>query len=227
MLSGQVSVKAKFNGQLSVYQVLMFLIGGLVTQQQKMERPARADAQQNRERILSVALQELTVSADVPLTTIAKKAGVGQATFYRHFPSREVLVMEVYHYEMLQVTQYAEHLLQTLTPDRALREWMNRLAEYAMTKAGLAKAIREVSLARDCSENAGYAPVIAAAQLLLDANVKAGTIHAGVTTDDFFLAIAGIWQLDFNDEWQPRLAWLIDIVMAGLRAGAPQRAVSP
>ncbi|WP_034919386.1 MULTISPECIES: TetR/AcrR family transcriptional regulator [Erwinia] len=198
-----------------------------MTQQQKMERPARADAQQNRERILSVALQELTVSADVPLTTIAKKAGVGQATFYRHFPSREVLVMEVYHYEMLQVTQYAEHLLQTLTPDRALREWMNRLAEYAMTKAGLAKAIREVSLARDCSENAGYAPVIAAAQLLLDANVKAGTIHAGVTTDDFFLAIAGIWQLDFNDEWQPRLAWLIDIVMAGLRAGAPQRAVSP
>ncbi|MNF03943.1 hypothetical protein D3C80_2033560 [compost metagenome] len=68
--------------------------------------------------------------------------------------------------------------------------------------------------------------MIAAAQLLLDANKEAGTLHIGVTTDDFFLAIAGIWQLDFNDEWQPQLTWLIDIVMAGLRAGAPRRAVS-
>ncbi|WP_275897889.1 TetR/AcrR family transcriptional regulator [Erwinia persicina] len=109
---------------------------------EKMERPARADAQQNRERILTVALQELTVSADVPLSTIAKRAGVGQATFYRHFPSREVLVMEVYRYEMLQVTQYAEFLLKTRTPEQALREWIIRLAEYAMTKAGLADAIR-------------------------------------------------------------------------------------
>lgn len=197
-----------------------------MTQQQKMERPARADAQQNRERILSVALQELTLSADVPINAIAKKAGVGQATFYRHFPSREILVMEVYRHEMLQVTKFAEHLLQTLPPDQALRGWINRLAEYAITKAGLANAIREVSLTRDCQEKAGYAPVIAAAQLLLDANKEAGTIHAGVTTDDFFLAIAGIWQLDFNDEWQPQLTWLIDIVMAGLRAGAPQRTVS-
>ncbi|EKF63614.1 transcriptional regulatory protein [Serratia plymuthica A30] len=134
--------------------------------------------------------------------------------------------MEVYRYEMLQVTKFAEHLLQTLPPDQALREWINRLAEYAITKAGLANAIREVSLTRDCQEKAGYAPVIAAAQLLLDANKEAGTLHTGVTTDDFFLAIAGIWQLDFNDEWQPQLTWLIDIVMAGLRAGAPRRTVS-
>lgn len=198
-----------------------------MAQKEKMERPARADAQQNRERILTVALQELTISANVPLSTIAKRAGVGQATFYRHFPSREFLVMEVYRYEMLQVTQYAEHLLQTRKPDQALREWIIRLAEYAMTKAGLANAIRGVSLAGDgdCPGKTGYAPVINAAQLLLDANKKAGSIHAGVTTDDFFLAIAGVWQLDFNDDWRPRLTWLIDLVMAGLRAGAPQRTV--
>lgn len=111
-------------------------------------------------------------------------------------------------------------------PDQALREWINRLADYAITKAGLANAIRAVSLTRDCQEKAGYAPVIVAAQLLLDANKEAGTLHTGVTTDDFFLAIAGIWQLDFNDEWQPRLTWLKDMVMAGLRAGAPLRTVS-
>jgi AcrR family transcriptional regulator len=197
-----------------------------VAQPPKTDRPARADALQNRERILAVALAELTVSADVPLSAIAKKAGVGQGTFYRHFPTREALVMEAYRYEMLQVAKVAEHLLQTCPPDQALREWMNRLAEYAMTKAGLANAIREVSTTRDCSGGGSYAPVIAAAQLLLDANEKAGTIRAGVTTDDFFLATAGIWRIDFNDEWRPRLTWLIDFVMAGLRAGAPLRPVS-
>lgn len=192
-----------------------------MAQPQKSDRPARADALQNRERILAVALAELTVSADVPLSAIARKAGVGQGTFYRHFPTRETLVMEVYRYEMLQVAKFAEHLLQTLPPAQALREWMNRLAEYSMTKAGLANAMREVSFMRDCAGSAGYAPIVAAAQLLLEANEKAGTIRAGVTTDDFFLATAGIWQIDFKEEWQPRLAWLIDFVMAGLRAGAP------
>jgi AcrR family transcriptional regulator len=184
-----------------------------------VDSPKRADALQNRERILTVALDELIRSADVPLSAIAKKAGVGQGTFYRHFPTREALVMEVYRFEMLQVAEFAEHLLETRTPDQALREWMNRLAEYSMTKAGLANAIREVSFMRDCQAKTGYAPVVAAAQLLLDANQKAGTIHASVTTDDFFLATAGIWQIDFDKEWQPRLAWLIDFVMAGLGAG--------
>lgn len=196
-----------------------------MTKKNNVERPARADAQKNRERILSVALEELTISADVALTTIAKKAGVGQATFYRHFPSREILVMEVYRYEMLQVTKYAEQLLHSRTPDQALREWIVRLAEYAMTKAGLADAMRIVSLSTSCPEKAGYAPVINAAQMLLDANEKAGTIHPGVTTDDFFLAIAGIWQLDFNGEWRQRLEWLINIVMAGLHSEASLHAV--
>ena len=188
-----------------------------------MDSPKRSDALKNRERILTVALAELIRSAEVPLSAIAKKAGVGQGTFYRHFPTREALVMEVYRHEMLQVTEFAEHLLETRPPDQALREWMNRLAEYAMTKAGLANAVREMSFMRDYQGKSGYAPVIAAAQLLLDANEKAGTIRAGITTDDFFLATAGIWQIDFNDEWQPRLTWLIDFVMEGLCAGAPVR----
>ncbi|MGO4319742.1 SbtR family transcriptional regulator, partial [Agrobacterium sp. MCAB5] len=136
------------------------------------------------------------------------------------------LVMEVYRYEMLQVEKYAEHLLQSRPPDLALREWMARLAEYAMTKAGLADAIREMSSLGDCAGKESYAPVVAAAQSLLDANEKAGTIRPGITADDFFLAIAGIWQINFNDEWKPRLGWLMDFVMEGLRAGAPARRAS-
>lgn len=191
-----------------------------------VEKPKRSDAVQNRERLLSVALAELVRSADVPLSAIAKKAGVGQGTFYRHFPTREALVIEVYRYEMLQVTGLAEQLLKTLPPEQALREWMNRLAEYAITKAGLADALRTVANAKECAGNAGYAPVIAAAQLLLDANEKAGTIRPGITTDKFFLAIAGIWQIDATENWQPRLTWLMETVMEGLCAGAPGRPAS-
>jgi AcrR family transcriptional regulator len=188
-----------------------------------VDSPKRADAVQNRERILAVALAELIRSAEVPLSAIAKKAGVGQGTFYRHFPTREALVMEVYRHEMSQVVEFAEHLLETRAPDQALREWMNRLAEYAITKAGLADAIRQAAGSKECAGTGGYASVIAAAQMLLDANEKAGTIRAGITADDFFLAIAGIWQIDASEDWRPRLTWLMDLVMQGLRAGAPVR----
>src|SRR3954462_4887246 len=105
---------------------------------QPLDIPSRSDALENRGRILKVAVEELTRAADVPLSAIARKAGVGQATFYRNFPNREALVMEVYRHEMAQVAELATQLLQTRPPDQALREWMDRLAEYAMTKAGLA-----------------------------------------------------------------------------------------
>lgn len=187
---------------------------------QKLDPQLRSDALQNRERILQVAIAELTRSADVPLSAIAKKAGVGQATFYRNFPSRDALVLEVYRYEMAQVADLANHLLQTCPPQQALREWMDRLAQYAMTKAGLADAMRQAASAPECPGESGYAPVAAAAQRLLQANEEAGTIRSGVTTDDFFLAIAGIWQIDSKGDWQPRLRRLMDIVMDGLRAGA-------
>lgn len=191
---------------------------------QKMDPQLRSDALQNRERILQVAIAELTRSVGVPLSAIAKKAGVGQATFYRNFPNRDALVWEVYRYEMAQVADLAEQLLQTSQPQQALREWMDRLAQYAMTKAGLADALRQASSTPECSGESRYAPVIGAAQRLLQANEKAGTIRPGVTTDDFFLAIAGIWQIDSKGDWQPRLTRLMDLVMDGLRAGAPARA---
>ncbi|GAA3046782.1 TetR/AcrR family transcriptional regulator [Streptomyces glomeratus] len=191
--------------------------------QQKKDTPQRSDAQRNRERILDVALAELTHSAEVPLSVIAKKAGVGQGTFYRNFPSREALVLELYRYEMQQVADSAARLLESREPDRALREWMDRLAEFAMAKAGLADAIRQATSAPGGLAKPGHAPVTAAAELLLRANEEAGTIRPGVTADDFLLAIAGLWQIDPSGDWQPRVTRLLDLVMDGLRAGAPGR----
>jgi len=184
---------------------------------QKKDAPLRSDAQRNRERILEVALAELTLCADAPLSAIARKAGVGQGTFYRNFPNRESLVLEIYRYEMQQVADAAGQLLATREPDRALREWMDRLARFAMTKAGLADAIRQAVRVSGDGARPGHTPVMDAAELLLRANEEAGTIRPGVSADDFLLAIAGLWQIDPTSEWQPRAARLLDLVMAGLR----------
>ncbi|WP_369394259.1 TetR/AcrR family transcriptional regulator [Streptomyces sp. CG1] len=188
---------------------------------QQKDSPRRSDAQRNRERILEVALAELSRCADTPLSVIAKKAGVGQGTFYRNFPNRESLVLEIYRHEMQQVADSATHLLQTRAPDEALRAWMDRLAEFAMAKAGLAGAIRQVTGAPGGPAKPPHTPVTAAAELLLRANDDAGTIRPGVTAEDFMLAIAGLWQLDPHDDWRSRATRLLDLVMAGLRTGAP------
>ncbi|MEU5952364.1 TetR/AcrR family transcriptional regulator [Streptomyces sp. NPDC047525] len=189
---------------------------------QKKDPQLRSDAQRNRERILEVALDELTRSADAPLSAIAKKACVGQGTFYRNFPNREALVLEVYRYEVQQVADTACQLLQTRPPDQALREWMDRLAQYAMAKAGLADAMRKATSKQGTLAGVGHGPVSSAVALLLKANEEAGTIRPGLTPDDFLLAIAGLWQLDPHGDWQSRAGRLLDLVMDGLRAGAPR-----
>ncbi|MER5551193.1 TetR/AcrR family transcriptional regulator [Streptomyces sp. NPDC002793] len=187
---------------------------------QKKDAPLRSDAQRNRERILEVALTELTLCADAPLSVIAKKAGVGQGTLYRNFPSREALVLEIYRHEMRQVADAATELLRTHEPDHALREWMDHLARFAMTKAGLAVAIRQATSAPGSPAKPDPTPITSAAELLLRTAEEAGTIRPGVTADDFVLAIAGLWQLDPHGDWQPRATRLLDLVMGGLRAGA-------
>jgi hypothetical protein len=120
-----------------------------------------------------------------------------------------------------QVAGTAAQLLETRAPDRALREWMDRLAQFAMTKVGLAEALRATTLAHGTLTRLGYGAMSSAAALLLTANDQAGTIRPGVTPEDFFLVIAGLWQIDAGGDWQPRATRLLDFVMDGLRVGAP------
>jgi AcrR family transcriptional regulator len=182
--------------------------------------PQRSDAQRNRERILEVALVELSHSADVPMSVIAKKAGVGQGTLYRNFPNREALIMEVYRHEVQQLTEHAAELLKTKEPDQALRTWMDRLI---MAKTGLADALRQAAGATAGPEPSGYSLVYGSIKTLLNANHEAGTIRPGVTADDFLLAIVGIWQIDIRGDWHAKTTRLLDLVMDGLRTGAPGR----
>jgi AcrR family transcriptional regulator len=184
--------------------------------------PQRSDAQRNRERILEVALVELSRSTDIPLSVIAKKSGVGQGTLYRNFPNREALVLEVYHHEVQQLTESATELLKTREPDQALRTWMDHLARFIMAKTGLADALRQASASKG-QEQSAYSLVVKSIELLLNANHEAGTIRPDMTVDDFLLAIAGIWQIDIRGDWHAQVTRLLDLIMDGLRAGAPRR----
>ncbi|MGX9901179.1 TetR/AcrR family transcriptional regulator [Arthrobacter sp. SA17] len=187
----------------------------------RSSEPQRSDAQRNRERILAVALEELSRSVDVPLSAIAKKAGVGQGTFYRNFPNREALVLEVYQHEVSLVTDGAAELLRTRPPQQALREWMDQLARFAAAKIGLSSVMRQIVGSSEGTAQPGYGTVLAAVEAMLEANHQAGTIRREVTAEDFILAIAGIWQLDAHGDGQARAARVLDIVMYGITARAP------
>jgi len=220
-LTGQVSSLGEGSGQVS---------GGARAAgreewrvESRSDGPQRSDAQRNRERILEVALVELSRDAEAPLSVIAKKAGVGQGTFYRNFPNREALVLEVHRHEVQQLVDGAAELLENRAPDQALREWMDRLARFATAKAGLADALRQATSATGGPAQPGYSLVVGAIEALLEANHEAGTIRPGVTADDFILAIAGIWQIDIHGDWQSQATRLLDLIMDGLRAGAPGR----
>ena len=143
----------------------------------------RADAEQNRSAIIEAAGQALAVDGAVSLNAIAKLAGVGNATLYRHFPTREALILEVYRREVRVLAETADELLQRHDPGQALERWVARLAQYAMTKHGLAQALRTVT-ASEISENSlfaeTYQPIVAALGRLL---LWRAAVPAGLLSD--------------------------------------------
>jgi AcrR family transcriptional regulator len=181
----------------------------------------RADAEQNRSTIIEAAAQALAVDGEVSLNAIAKLAGVGNATLYRHFPTREALILEVYRREVRVLAETADELLQRHDPGQALERWVARLAQYAMTKHGLAQALRTVT-ASEISEDSlfaeTYQPIVAALGRLLSAAEAAGVVRAGLNPNDVILAFAGLWEIDPTSDWKRRARALYRLVFTGLEA---------
>jgi AcrR family transcriptional regulator len=178
----------------------------------------RSDARRNRDAILSAAIVALTESPDASLNAIAKSAGVANATLYRHFPTREDLVLATYEHEVGRLVEAASSLLETEAPIEALRTWVERLASYAVTKHGLADALRKAtSPGSDLSSTDTYNAIVAALDQLLQANIAAGTLRPGLDGEDVILALAGLWQLDPKSDWQAQAKRIYDIVLGGLQ----------
>jgi AcrR family transcriptional regulator len=178
----------------------------------------RSDARRNRDAILAAALEALTESPHASMNAIAKRSGVANATLYRHFPTREALVLATYQREVQNVVDAADSLLQAHAPNDALRSWVERLARYAVTKHGLADALRKAtSPGSDLSSRDTHHAIVAALDRLLRANSAAGTLRPDLDAGDVILALAGLWQLDPASDWSAQAQRIYEIVLGGLR----------
>ncbi|MFC4244044.1 TetR/AcrR family transcriptional regulator [Gryllotalpicola reticulitermitis] len=179
----------------------------------------RADARANYDRILEVALEALTNDPDASLNSIAKSAGVGAGTLYRHFPTRDDLVMAVYQHELDELVEAAySPWLAEQAPTQALRTWFDRLTQYGMTKSGLGTALAAAVEALHRDASATRVPLVDALGHLLRRAQDAGEIRADVTADDVLLAVGFLWRMDPAGDWRGQAARLLDLVVAGLQA---------
>ena len=185
-------------------------------------RPLRADAQRNRERLLDAAVRAFAQEGpDVTLDAIAKDAGVGIGTLYRHFPTREALVEAAYRNELARLCDAVPGLLADLPPDQAMRMWMDRFVDYMTTKRDMADALRAViaSGGNPYSESRGR--LITAVTTLLDAGAAAGTLRPDVEPGDVLTSLSGVSMATVGPEQRDRAGRVLDLLMDGLRYRPP------
>ncbi len=183
-----------------------------------MSRPQRADAQRNRDKLLTVAVAAFTdAGVDVPLETIAAKAGVGVGTLYRHFPNRNALIEAAYRHEVNQLCDAAPELLSLHPPDEALQEWMGRFAKYAATKRGMADALRSAVASDSPLFAHTRTKIVGALRVLLEAGAADGSLRADADPEDVMRAMGAVWNVAAGPEWQDQVTRLLGLLVDGLR----------
>ncbi|MET8629708.1 helix-turn-helix domain-containing protein [Kitasatospora sp. NPDC004669] len=182
--------------------------------------PLRADARRNRERILEAAVRAFSEKgADVPIDTIAKAAGVGSATLYRHFPTREALVEAAYRNELARVCDSAAELLADNPADAAMRLWMDRFIDYLAAKQGMADALR-AAVASGADPFAETLDKLSTAiGTLLHAGAEAGLLRPDIEPIDVGLSLSGIALITSAPAQRERAGRLLDLLLDGLRHG--------
>ncbi len=175
----------------------------------------RSDAQQNRDRILRAAHDAFAESADASLNSIGKRAGVGAGTLYRHFPTREALILAVYQHDVQRLVDSVPDLLAAHAPLSAFRVWFERLADYIRIKHGLGDALN--TAAAQGIVNDTYAPVTRAIGELLAACEAAGAVRPGLDPGDVLLLMGFLWRVAPDDEGRKQGARLFDVVVAGFQ----------
>ncbi|MCX8561963.1 TetR/AcrR family transcriptional regulator [Mycolicibacterium mucogenicum] len=183
-----------------------------------MADPQRADAQRNRTRILDAAYAAFTADPEVSLNAIAKRAGVGPGTLYRHFPSREALLLAVYQQEIDCLGELVGELLQEKPPLDAFRAWARKLAELVRVKHGLGEALATPSA--QAVIDATYGPVTNAIQQLLAAAVAGGDIRGGVDAADVLLLLSALWRVPAGEEGLAQADRILDMIVSSLASPA-------
>jgi AcrR family transcriptional regulator len=178
----------------------------------------RADARENRRRLLAAARAAFAADGQISLEGIARDAGVGIGTLYRHFPHREALVAAVYEDQVEELRLGAEELLTQRPPISALRAWMDLFADWADAKRGMVTTLAAMrsSGALDLDDNRRAIAAILAT--LLTAGAEAGDVRADADPADVRSLLSGILAASSDREQAGRL---FDLAIDGLRAPAP------
>ncbi len=188
-------------------------------------RKPRADGQRNRERLMESAKAAFAdLGAEVSLDEIARRAGVGIGTLYRHFPTRGAIVEAVYRREVQQLAGSATRLLASLAPGEALHEWMRLFVDYVATKKVIAPALGSIGGGASQLYASSGAQITDAMRLLVDRAGAIGAIRPDVDSNDLLRALVGFTYGVASPDWQASALRLIDILMDGLRPPRPIRA---
>jgi AcrR family transcriptional regulator len=191
------------------------------------DRRPRADAVRNRDLLIAAAAEAFAArGADVSLEDIARGAGVGIGTLYRHFPTRDALVEAVYLHEVDVLCERADELLETSTPDEALAEWMQLFVRHVATKRGMLSALKPMLSSNPNFSAQTRGRATAAATKLLEAGVAAGTVRADVDGGDLLRAVGGIC-MSTDQERSEASERLVGLLFDGLRHGASGAPVAP
>jgi len=193
-------------------------------QVEKTTRQPRADAVRNRERVLEAAKAVFSEGgSDASLETVARTAGVGIGTLYRHFPTREALFEAVYRHEVQQLADLAERLKKEKRPLEALRQLMHSIVKFVATKKGMSTALA-LAIAKD-SDLVSHSSERLARAIggLLEQAVAAGEIRSDVSADDLLRAIVGMCYTHDQPGWQKNVLRLVDIFVDGLRSPRAKR----
>lgn len=181
-------------------------------------RAKRADALRNRDKLLSAAVRAFSEHGpEASVNLIAKEAGVGIGTLYRHFPTREALIEAAYRSELTAVCDAADELLRELPPAEATRAWMHRFIDYMTTKIGMADALRTVIASGTDPYARSRELLDDAVEHLLNAAAKTGEFRSDVEADDVLIGLSGIALAAGEPTQRAQAGRLIELMLSGLR----------
>ncbi len=181
-------------------------------------RKPRADAQRNRERILEVAKDAFTRSnGDINLDDVARQAGVGAGTLYRHFPTRDALLEAVYRTEVQKLAAAERRFAESMTPIEALRAWMLLFVDYIAAKKIVAPALNTIVGGPSKLFEATGVQVKGAIHALVKRAIKSGDIRADLDPVDLLRALIGVSNVASGPDWTQSAKRLVEILVLGSR----------
>ena len=183
------------------------------------KRP-RADAVRNRERLLEAAKAVFSAGgADATLEAVAREAGLGIGTLYRHFPTRESLFEAVYRREVDQLADLAEQLKATPDPCEALRQWLRANVEFVATKKGMSATLALAAYNTSDLAACSFERLTSSVGSLLDRAAREGVIRTDISPEDVLRALVGMCYMHDQPGWQASVTKLLDVFVDGMCRG--------